>query len=406
MSVLTSRFASPCALRFSHRHGARLRQRGWRSNPASGSRRHGTEGERKAETQARTGACRSASSAACASTGGASCTAGQSGRRDNEHPQPGPQHHLRADRDGADHDQPQHYRGAAAGREPNGREDRAAVSRSYAGFRRQRQFPCAQRARQCAGSHQRHHASGRRQRLRHVPRYCVDRQHLADHRRATAAIWPAHLRRPRHPDAQRRLQQYGTVGIYGGSAETFTPSFEYGGPSDRRSTFSLAASSRAISAWKTRRRTGMPSTTTRRRSAASATSRPCSTPTRGSPSSPAPLTRVSDSRHPRPDVELHRLRRLQLQFGPAQREPARAELLWLRRGNARSTAPTCNCPISRATAAFTSFPTRSAISSSMAWRPKSFAPILPTASPATSPIASTRRTHCAAAFCCAPTRRT
>ena len=134
--------------------------------------------------------------------------AGRAARRQDDRPQPGPQYHLRADGDGADHDQPQHHRGAAAGRERNGREDRAAVSRSYPGFRRRRQFPCAQRARQCADSHQRHHASGRRQRLWHVPRHCLDRQYLPDYRRTAAAIRPAHLRRPRHPDAQRRLQQY------------------------------------------------------------------------------------------------------------------------------------------------------------------------------------------------------
>ena len=172
-----------------------------RASEASRGRRARSE----AEAQARRGSARSsgasASGAGCAGTSGAGY-AGRAARCEDDRPQPGPQHHLRTDRHGSDHDQSRHHRGAAAGRERNGRKDRPAVSRSDAGFRRQRQFPRAQRARQCAGPHQRHHASGRRQRLRHVSRYRLDRQHVADYRRAAAAIWPAHLRRARHPDAQ------------------------------------------------------------------------------------------------------------------------------------------------------------------------------------------------------------
>ena len=149
----------------------------------------------------------SPSGAGCAGASGAGY-AGRAARRQDDRPQPEPQHHLCADGHGADNDQPQRDRGAAARRERHGREDRAAVSWSYPGFGRQRQFPRAQRACQCADPHQRHHASGRRQRLRHLPRYRVDRQHIADYRSVAAAIRPAHLRRSRYLDAQRRLQQY------------------------------------------------------------------------------------------------------------------------------------------------------------------------------------------------------
>ena len=51
-----------------------------------------------------------------------------------------------------------------------------------------------------------------------VPRYRADRQHIADYRRAcrrnSACAPPA----SRHPDPQRRLQRYRTVGVYGGTA--------------------------------------------------------------------------------------------------------------------------------------------------------------------------------------------
>ena len=72
--------------------------------------------------------------------------------------QSGPQHHLCADGHGADNDQPRRDRGAPARHERHGREDRAPVSWSYPGLGRQRQFPRAQRACQCADPHQRHHA--------------------------------------------------------------------------------------------------------------------------------------------------------------------------------------------------------------------------------------------------------
>ena len=201
-----SRSARLRALRFSHRCDARLCCRGSRANPASRGRCHGTKGTRN----------RNPSPYRCVPlraqrlrphAAGARCTAGQSGHRDDEHPQPGTEHDLCADRNHSDHHQSRHDPGASGGRQSNGRKDTPAGPRRDAGFRRQRQLSRPQRARQCASPHQRHHAAGRRYRLRHVSRHRADRQHIADYRRAAGTIRPAHLGRARHPNPQRCLQR-------------------------------------------------------------------------------------------------------------------------------------------------------------------------------------------------------
>ena len=325
-SSSTSRILGVVARRFSAagddlscRHGGRA------SEPSRGCRARS-----EAEAQARRGGARSsgagASGAGCAGTSG---YAGRAARREDDRTQPGPQYHLRADGDGADHDQPQHHRGAATGRERNGRKDRIAVSRRYPGFGGRRQFPCAQRARQCADSHQRHHASRRRQWFWHVPRHRLDRQHLPDHRRTPAAIRPAHLRRPRHPDPQRRLQQYRDRrhlrrqpgNVYPKlrvRRHRWTDAILFHRPL-LREQYRPGKSDAELERHPRPHRAG------------------ARVRLRLDPARPLYavhlhyrrlLRALPDSRHPRPAVELHRLRRLQLQFGAAQREPARAELFW------------------------------------------------------------------------------
>jgi hypothetical protein len=70
--------------------------------------------------------------------------AGQSGRRDGQHPQSGTEHDLCADRHHIDDDQSRHHPGASGRRQSNGRKDPPAGARRDAGFGRQRQFPRAQ----------------------------------------------------------------------------------------------------------------------------------------------------------------------------------------------------------------------------------------------------------------------
>ena len=98
----------------SRTRGARRKAEAQTSRASAGTRRSRTDGARDAVRAA---------------------------RNEDDCPQSGPQHHLRTDRDRAEHDQPQHHRGAAARRERHGREDRAAVSGRHPGFGRERQFP-------------------------------------------------------------------------------------------------------------------------------------------------------------------------------------------------------------------------------------------------------------------------
>ena len=265
-----------------------------RNSRRGGAAPRGHGARRKAEAQTERSSARSSRPSA----GGAGYP-GRAARYSDRRSQPGTEHHLRADGHGADNDQSRRDPGASARHERHGREDRAAGPWRYPGFGRQRQFPRAQRARQCADPHQRHHAPGRRQRLRHLPRYRVDRQHIADYRRVAAAIRPAHLRRSRYPDARAMPSTIpDTSASMAAAGEPSRRASSTAAQSDRRNTSSLGGSSRAISGWKIRRRTGTRSTIIPRRSAALAMSRPCSIPTRGSPSWPAPPTRAF--RYPTP----------------------------------------------------------------------------------------------------------
>jgi hypothetical protein len=171
------------------------------------------------------------------------------------------------------------------------------------------------------------------------------------HRRSAAAIRPAHLRRPRHPDAQRRLQQYRNRRHLRRQPGNVYPKLEYGGTVGQTQYFFTGRFSRAISAWRIRRRAGTPSTTTPSRREGSATSRPCSTPIRGSPSLLAPLTRASRFPTPQacrrtsaPSASPASIRRY------STRTSSSKTILALRPCNARSTALTCNSLISRDTA--------------------------------------------------------
>ena len=196
----------------------------------------------------------------------------------------------------------------------------------------------------------------------------------------------------------------GNVGVYGGSRGTFTPSIEYGGTVGQTQYFitgrffeSNIGLENPTPNWN-----AIHDHTTQERGFGYVSTL-LDPYTRFTFMAGASYGALPDPQHPRPDAELHRLRHLHASIPRCStRTSSSRAISGSRRCNARSMAPTCSSPISRATAAFTSSPTRSAISSSMAWPRMSFAPILPTASPPTSPIASTRRTRCAAGSWCAP----
>jgi hypothetical protein len=90
---------------------------------------------------------------------------------------------------------------------------------------------------QRADPHQRHHATGRRQRLWDLHRHCLDRQYFADYR----ALPPQFgLRTSGVLDIWTRNDVFnntGRIGVYGGSRGTFTPSLEYGGTAGQTQYF-------------------------------------------------------------------------------------------------------------------------------------------------------------------------
>ena len=93
----------------------------------------------------------------------------------------------------------------------------------------QSEFPCPQRIRQRANQDQRRRRARRRFRPRPVSRHQFHRQHVAPHRRAaganTVCAPPACSTSP----AEAFAAPGGEVSLYGGSRQTFTPSFDYGG---------------------------------------------------------------------------------------------------------------------------------------------------------------------------------
>ena len=299
-----------------------------RGRASKSSRGRRARGETEAE--ARRGSARSSGAgphgAGYADTSGAGY-AGRAARCQDDGPQPGPQYHLCTDGDGADHDQPQHHRGAATGRERNGRKDRFAISRSYPGFGGQRQFPCPQRARQCAiringiilpdGVLVSASSST-------LPSSAACPSSPARCRR----IRPAHLRRPRDHDAQRRLQQCRQRRRLRRQPGNVTPSVDYGGTSGRSNTFSPAGTSEEYRHRKSDAELECHPRPYRARARVRLRLDPARSLHAVHLHHRRLLRALPDSRHPRPAVELHRLRRLQLQFGAAQREPARAELFW------------------------------------------------------------------------------
>ena len=134
---------------------------------------------------------------------------GAGGRRPKHKNGRGAAQHRRADRRQFLRGQPPGHRGAAARRQHDARQGAAADPGRLAGFGRQRRTARPQRARQSAIPHQRHHAAGRRRRLRPDSRYRNHRQPFHAYRGAAGAIWPAHRRRARYPDQGGRLQQFG-----------------------------------------------------------------------------------------------------------------------------------------------------------------------------------------------------
>ena len=263
----------------------------------------------------------------------------------------------------------------------HGRKDTAAGSRRHAGFGRQRQLPRPQRARQCAGPHQRHHAAGRRYRLRHVPRHRADRQHIADYRRAagrnSACAPPA-------CSTSGPAAMPSTAALSASMAaarQTFTPSFEYGGQVGQTQYFltgrffesnigleNPTPNWAAIHDHTTQERGfGYVSTIldpyTRFTLMAGASYGAFQIP--NTPGQTPNFTAFGISNFNSALLNEN-------QFEQSYFMVAALAALDQRRRRAIVL-------FQRATAAFISFPTRSATSSSTGWRPKSFAPILPTA---------------------------
>ena len=248
------------------------------SFPRSSSRRRRKKKSRSLKPRA--GACRSASSA-CASTGGARYTAGQSGRRDREHPQPGTEYDLCADRHHSDDHQSRHDPGAARRRQSNGRKDTPAGPWRDAGLAASGSF------------HVRNEHANVQVRINGIMLpdgvtgfgTFLDTALIGNMTLITGAL-PAQfgLRTSGVLDIQTRNDAFngGTVGVYGGTGKPSRRASNMAARSVRPSISSLGGSSRAISAWKIRRRTGRRSTTTRRRSVALPMSRPFSIPIRAS----------------------------------------------------------------------------------------------------------------------------
>ena len=176
-------------------------------------------------------------------------------------------------------------------------------------------------------------------------------------------------------DIQTRTDAFnntGSVGVYGGSRGTFTPSFEYGGTAGQTQYF---LSGRFFES-----NIGLENPTPQRRHP-----RPHD--------AGAGISVCLDHARPHQPPDLHggvSNGAFQIPNTPGQTpnftafgvsnfnsallnenqfESTSSTFLPTRN---RSTASTCNCPISTATASCTSFPTRSAISSSTAWRRTSF----------------------------------
>ena len=184
-------------------------------------------------------------------------------------------------------------------------------------------------------------------------------------------------------DIQTRNDAFngGTVGVYGGTRQTFTPSFEYGGQVGQTQYFltgrffeSNIGLENPTPNW-----AAIHDHTTQERGFAyvSTILDPYS---RFHADGRRLLRRVSNSQYARADTELHGVRHLQFQLGIAEREPVRAELLHgcgvAALDQRRRRAIVLFQPLQLRCI---SFPTRSATSSSTGWHPRSFAPILPMA---------------------------
>ena len=113
--------------------------------------------------------------------------------------QPGPRQHHAEDRNRRhDGHAPGHQQRSGRSQPVGQRHSRDPVPRRVAGFDLERRLSRAQRARQRAVPHQRHHPSRRRVWLRAVPRNELHRQDGTPHRCPTGAIRTAQHRDPRH----------------------------------------------------------------------------------------------------------------------------------------------------------------------------------------------------------------
>ena len=169
----------------------------------------------------------------------------------------------------------------------------------------------------------------------------------------------------------------GNAGIYGGSRGTFTPSIEYGGTVGQTQYF--------ISGRFFESNIGLENTTpnwnaihdhTTQERGFGYVSTLLDPYTRFTFITGAAYGRYQIPNTPgqMPNFTAYGISTLQFRACSTRTSSSRA-ISGSPRCNARSMAPTCSSPISRATAAFTSSPTRSAISSLMAWPRTSSAPI-------------------------------
>ena len=200
----------------------------------------------------------------------------------------------------------------------------------------------------------------------------------------------------------------GSVGVYGGSRETVTPSFEYGGTSGQTEYFVTGRYFGSNEGIENPTASVVPiHDDTEQGAFFSYVSTLLNPNTRLSWISGSTINQYQIPNSPGQNPAIHALRRADLQFVAAQRTAIRAELLRRGRVAAEIGIPSIgSLRTSRATAISTSRPTSSATSSSTVSRPTSSARASSTACRVMGPTRSTIRILCARASSSAASRRT
>ena len=128
------------------------------------------------------------------------------------------------------HDQPPAIWTAAARRQYADRQSGSAVAGRLLRFRRRPiRISTSAANMPMFNPDQRRSAPRRRFRARPGAGHQLYRQPVAADRHAAGPIRAAHRRRPRHHQPKLFRPRAADVSLYGGSRETFTPSFDYGG---------------------------------------------------------------------------------------------------------------------------------------------------------------------------------